>query len=133
MQNKNNPFNFFIMPSFSSTRAAFHAGHTSATFWANNVDCTVSSKCAAQDAEWCADQLSSTDATRDGLAPFMWNATSIGNIAYMALNAPTADLQTTSQALFDAITTLFFIMSQDELDAAQKAESAKRLARLSVF
>jgi len=38
--------------------------------------------------EWIEKQVNSMNTTEDYVKSFIWNPTSIGNIAYLALNAP---------------------------------------------
>jgi hypothetical protein len=56
-------------------------------FWATQKDGVVYEN--INNYEWIEQQLSSMNTTEDYVKSFIWNPTSIGNIAYLALYSPT--------------------------------------------
>lgn len=73
----------------SFTKELFTSGNPdfqTLEFWATQKDGVVYEN--INNSEWIEQQLSSMNTTEDYVKSFMWNPTSIGNLAYLALYSP---------------------------------------------
>lgn len=76
-------------------------------FWSNQKDGVVYNN--IHNVEWIEEQLSSLEITMEYVRNNikMWNPTSIGNLAYLALNAPLDSQKEKCKKIFDNVINYF--------------------------
>jgi len=87
-------------------------------FWEKQVDGQVHMN--YKNIEWVKNQIGNMEETEDTISKWIWNATSIGNIAFLACNAPTIELKTKCTNIFNMILPIFQSNNYTEVDDYKK-------------
>ena len=78
--------------------------HKSLEFWEQQKDGVVYSH--IEEEEWIDDQLSALTENPEDIRSWLWNPTSMGNLAFLALKAPRVDQRTKCMKVFMIATRL---------------------------
>mgnify|MGYP003684121729 CR=1 FL=1 len=85
----------------------FNSGYTvdsSLEFWEKQVDGSVFNN--VNDEEWMNDQIGNIEVSEESIKKWIWNPTSVGNIAYIAVHCPFQEHKNKCIAIFNMVKKL---------------------------
>ena len=97
-------------------------------FWAKQTEL---SKTLLANVEFIQSQMDSQHNCDDSeIIPHLWNPSSFGNVASVALHGPNEELKAKAMILFNRMKVLILTMKQEDIDKCRKEYDEKRFASL---